>query len=101
MSNGQEPGAPNWRDDRPDRTRINRLEGAHWRRGRSTTVKMLMTAAALGTLALLSVAGSLPVRATDVDDYRWDHNRPDCRVVETHTTNRWGDDVTVRRRVCG
>jgi hypothetical protein len=60
-----------------------------------------MTAAALGTLALLSVAGSPAARATDIDDYRWDHARADCRVVETRTTNRWGDDVTVRRRICG
>lgn len=24
----------------------------------------------------------------------------DCRVIITHHTNRWGNDVTVRRRVC-
>jgi hypothetical protein len=64
-------------------------------------VRIAKTAAALGTLALLSVAGSPAARATDIDDYRWDHVRADCRVVETHTTNRWGDDVTVRRRICG
>jgi hypothetical protein len=70
-----------------------------WRRGRSKTVKI--AAAMLGTMALLNVAAPFAARATDIDDYRWDHDRPDCRVVETHTTNRWGDDVTVRRRVCG
>jgi hypothetical protein len=61
---------------------------------------MSAPAAALGVLALLGVAGS-SARATDIDDYRWDHGRPDCRVVETQTTNRWGDDVTIRRRICG
>ena len=24
----------------------------------------------------------------------------DCRVIITHHTNRWGNDVTVRRREC-
>jgi hypothetical protein len=64
-------------------------------------MRMTLTAAALGTLALLTVAGSPAAQATDIDDYRWDHARADCRVVETRTTNRWGEDVTVRRRVCG
>jgi hypothetical protein len=64
-------------------------------------MRLAVTFAALGTLALLGLAGSTPVAATDVDNYRWDHARSDCRVVETRTTNRWGDDVTVRRMVCG
>jgi hypothetical protein len=55
---------------------------------------------ALGATALLSAAESAPAQATDIDDYRWNHDRADCRVIETHTTNRWGEDVTVRRRVC-
>ena len=56
---------------------------------------------ALATVALFAVAGPTAARATDVEDYRWDHNRAsDCRVIETRTTNRWGDDVTTRRRVC-
>ncbi len=56
---------------------------------------------AVGVIALLTAAEPRPARATDIDDYRWDHDRAaDCRVVETHTTNRWGDDVTTRRRVC-
>ena len=54
-----------------------------------------------GMFVLLGLAGSAPVAATDLDNYRWDHMRSDCRVVETRTTNRWGEDVTVRRRVCG
>lgn len=55
---------------------------------------------ALAAIALVSVAESTFARATDIDDYRWNHDRSDCRVIETHTTNRWGEDVTVRRRVC-
>ncbi len=57
-------------------------------------------ALALGAVALFALAQSTPARATDIDDYRWDHERSDCRVIETHTTNRWGDDITIRRRVC-
>ncbi len=64
-------------------------------------MKMAITAAALATVALFAVTGSAPAQATDIDDYRWDHDRSDCRVVEVHTTNRWGDDVTITRRVCG
>jgi hypothetical protein len=54
----------------------------------------------LWAVALLTGAVSTFARATDIDDYRWNHDRVDCRVIETHTTNRWGDDVTVRRRIC-
>jgi hypothetical protein len=56
---------------------------------------------ALATVALFAAAELKSAKATDVEDYRWDHNRAaDCRVIETRTTNRWGDDVTTRRRVC-
>jgi hypothetical protein len=56
---------------------------------------------ALGAIALFAGAESTSARATDFDNYRWDHDRAaDCRVIETRTTNRWGDDVTIRRRVC-
>lgn len=35
------------------------------------------------------------------DYYRDSYNRyGNCRVVITHRTNRYGEDVTVRRRVC-
>lgn len=64
-------------------------------------MRHIVTALALAGAALLYVAGSPGARATDVDDYRWDHDRADCRFVETHAINRWGTDVTVRRRVCG
>jgi hypothetical protein len=57
-------------------------------------------AVGLGAIALFAMTQSTPARATDMDDYRWDHQGSDCRVIETHTTNRWGDDVTIRRRVC-
>jgi len=60
-----------------------------------------MIAAALGTLALFTLAGAPGARATDIDNYRRDHYRTDCRVVETRTINRWGEDVTIRRQVCG
>ncbi len=34
--------------------------------------------------------------------HRWDHtyDRGDCRIIIDHHTNRWGDRVTERRRVC-
>ena len=31
---------------------------------------------------------------------RYDNNYGNCRVVITHRTNRFGEDVEVRRRVC-
>ena len=56
-------------------------------------------AAAVLSVALFSVSN--PAHATDMDSFRGDEFRGNCRVVETHTINRWGDDVTVRTRVCG
>jgi hypothetical protein len=68
---------------------------------RKDRMKLARTAgAALGAIALSTAAASISARATDIDDYRWNHDRADCRVIETHSTNRWGEDVTVRRRVC-
>jgi hypothetical protein len=64
-------------------------------------MKILPTMAALAAAALSGIAGSTPARATDIDVYRTDHDRADCRVVETRTVNRWGDEVTIRQRVCG
>jgi hypothetical protein len=64
-------------------------------------MNIALTAAVSTAIALVGVAGSTSARATDVDVYRTDHQRGDCRVVETTTTNRWGDEVTIRRRVCG
>jgi hypothetical protein len=64
-------------------------------------MKIASAAAVLAAIALFGVSGSTHAYATDMDDFRWDHDRADCRVIETRTTNRWGDDVTVRRRVCG
>ena len=29
-----------------------------------------------------------------------EYNRDDCRYVVDHRTNRFGEDVTVRRRIC-
>lgn len=74
-------------------------------------VAVLALAAALGVLALFAISGS--ASADDIDDYRWhnsrglypwspswDPGRSNCRVVELRTTNRWGTDVTIHRRVC-
>ena len=38
-----------------------------------------------------------PHRYRDYDRDRYDR---DCRVVIEHRTNRFGEDVTVRRRIC-
>jgi len=63
-------------------------------------MRVVFVAALLGMLA--HFAGSAPARATDMNDYRWDHLWSNCRVVEVESrlTNRWGDPVTIRRRVC-
>jgi|SRR5215471_1547498 len=70
---------------------------------RSISMQRALIATVLGTIALFAVSGS--ASADDIDDYRvhnsWQYPRgPNCRVVEVHTTNRWGNDVTIHRRVC-
>jgi hypothetical protein len=63
-------------------------------------MKRVLTAAVFAAAALLGISAG-PSRATDIDVYRSDHARSsDCRVVETRTVNRWGDEVTIRQRVC-
>lgn len=63
-------------------------------------MKLAITAAFLAAAGLFSVSGSTSGLANNIDVYRQDPDRPNCRVVETHTTNRWGTDVTIRQRVC-
>ncbi len=72
-------------------------------------MKLATTAAALGMAALF---GTISAQAVEFDvgpggvrverGHRWDHsyNRGECRTIIDHRTNRWGEDVTVRRRVC-
>jgi len=60
-------------------------------------------------VALVGISG--PASAQDMDDYRW-HNsrglypwspsgdRSNCRTVDVQTTNRWGTDLTIHRRIC-
>jgi hypothetical protein len=67
----------------------------------------------LGLAALGAMGGPISANALEFDigpggvhvdrGHRWDHgyyNRGECRVIIDHHTNRWGEDVTVRRRVC-
>ncbi len=74
-------------------------------------MKLAIIATVSGTIALFGVSG--PISAQDINDYRWhnsqglypwspswDPRRFNCRVVDIHTTNRWGTDVTIHRRVC-
>jgi hypothetical protein len=63
-------------------------------------MKIAITAIVLGAVALFSIPGSIPAQATDYEDYRADPGT-NCRIIEIRTTNRWGDDVTIRRRICG
>ncbi len=75
-------------------------------------MKIAIIAAVLGAVALFSVSGSISAQAADVNDYRWQHSQGlypwspswsqgfNCRVVEIHTTNRWGNDLLIRRRIC-
>jgi hypothetical protein len=70
-----------------------------------------LIATVLTAIALFAVSGS--ASADDMSDYRWHNSRGlypwspswsagplNCRVVEFHTTNRWGNDVIIHRRVC-
>ena len=77
-------------------------------------MKIAITATLSAAIALFSASGSSSAHATDLNDYRWNHRpvtmgpvpRPsyadpsDCREVEIHTTNRWGNDLVIHRRVC-
>ncbi len=63
-------------------------------------MKVVITAGALAAFMIFSLSGAVPVRADDINDYRWDPYRSNCRDIEIHTTNRWGNDVVTRRRVC-
>jgi hypothetical protein len=56
--------------------------------------------AAFGAVTLFALAGASPAQASEIEVYRTDHDGPYCRVVETRTINRWGDEVTIRQRVC-
>jgi hypothetical protein len=64
-------------------------------------MNIALTAAASAAIALSRVARPTSAQATEIEVYRTDHERTDCRVVETTTINRWGDEVTIRQRVCG
>jgi hypothetical protein len=64
-------------------------------------MNIAITMALLAAIALFNLSGSTPAHATDMVDFRSDRDRSDCRVVEIRTINRWGDDVTIQRRVCG
>ena len=44
-------------------------------------MKIVVTMTALAT-ALLGVVGSTSAQATDIEIYRTDHERADCRVVD-------------------
>jgi hypothetical protein len=61
----------------------------------------MRTAIAAAVLSVTLFSVSNPAHATDMDGFRSDDFRGNCRVVETRTINRWGDDVTIRTRVCG
>jgi hypothetical protein len=63
-------------------------------------MKLAIATALFAAVAVFNL-GSTPVHATDMVDYRANHDQAGCRVVEIQTTNRWGTDVTIRRLVCG
>jgi len=66
----------------------------------------------LGAAAVFAAAGSISAQAVEFDvgpggvhvgpHHRWHHayDRGDCRTIIDHHRNRWGERVTVRRRVC-
>jgi hypothetical protein len=75
------------------------------------SMRRLIAAAAFAAIALAGACGSSS--AQDMDDYRWHNSRglypwtpsgdpslSNCRIVDIQTTNRWGTDLTIHRRVC-
>jgi len=59
-----------------------------------------VAAAVFGVAALLGLAGASPAQAGEIEVYRNDHDGPYCRVVETRTINRWGNEEIIRHHVC-
>jgi hypothetical protein len=70
--------------------------------------KTLLAAAAVvmvvgGSLAAANAANVyIGPGGVDVAPSRhyYDYEGDNCRTIITHHTNRWGNEVTVRRRVC-
>ncbi len=72
--------------------------------------RYVFAAAALLTLGTISAANAVEFgvgpNGVYVGPHRYDHYRDsyneyrNCRVVIDHRTNRFGEDVTVRRRIC-
>ncbi len=63
-------------------------------------MKIALAMVLLASVGLSNVSGSTSALADDYESYRQNADRPNCRVVETRTTNRWGVDENVRVRVC-
>ncbi len=63
-------------------------------------MNIAQTVAMSAAIALSGVAGSTSAPASEIEVYRTDHTGADCRMVETTTINRWGDEVRIRQRVC-
>jgi hypothetical protein len=84
-------------------------------------MRRIVIAAAIAASAMIGIAGAASAQGVEVDVGRggvrvgpgyhhgWDRDRwhraygyeRGCRVIVTHRVNRFGERVTVRRRVCG
>jgi hypothetical protein len=61
----------------------------------------MLIAGTLGTAKAVDVqVGPGGVYVGPDRPYEYRDERRDCRVIITHRTNRFGEDVEVRRRVC-
>ena len=61
----------------------------------------MLIAGTLATANALDVqVGPGGIRVGPDRYYEYRDERGDCRVIITHRTNRFGEDVEVRRRVC-
>ncbi len=65
----------------------------------SSRMTMMLAAA-----ALFAVTAPISAQAVELDvgpgGVHVERHRSDCRVIIDHHTNRYGEEVTVRRRVC-
>jgi hypothetical protein len=90
-----------------------------WPNGFEGRRRSIMKRFLIGFAALATLAGGMATTASAVEfgvgpggvyvgpdryDHRYYRDYSDdyggCRVIITHRTNRYGEDVTVRRRVC-
>jgi hypothetical protein len=93
----------------------NQTLGRTFSSERKQRMEVPMRKLAIGLLAAAGVAIAAPASAQGFGIYlganhphhHWHHHwrgayayEPECRIIIRHHINRWGERITVRRRIC-